>query len=135
MNDQIFKAFLSGVDPSMQHSELTKFLKTLFQGILYVKTDSKKKQGYVFVHLKTQKDLECFLAEKSLNFKGRTLTVKPYFKGSELTKFKDDLRQKRLFVKRIPSSWKDEDLLQYFEQFGEIDSAYIVFDKTTKKSR
>lgn len=75
------------------------------------------------------------MAHKSLKFRGRTLTIKPYYKGAELTKFRESLLQKRLFVKRIPSFWTDVDLLNFFKAYGEIDSAYIVYDKATKKSR
>ena len=42
---------------------------------------------------------------------------------------------KRLFVGNLPFATKDEDLQQLFASFGEVNSARVIFDKQTNRSR
>lgn len=134
-NHHVLKAFLTGVNPSTPHQVLKTFLCNNFEGVTQVKTDPRKRQGYVFVHFMNKQLLEDFLQIRTFIFQGRKLTIKPYLKGEELRKFKEELLQRRIFVKHLPFNWNDDDLEHFFTQFGKIDSAYIVFDKKTKFSR
>lgn len=135
MSENILKAFLTGIDPSTPHNTLSTFLSSKIEGVTAVKTDLRKRQGYVFVHFEEEQKLKNFLKIKTLMFGKRKLTIKPYLKGDALRKFKQDLLDRRLFVKHLPSNWRDSDLENFFKKFGEIDSAYIVYDKITNNSR
>lgn len=134
-NPYAFKAFLAGVDPSTPLSTLRAFLCQNFEGVTEVKMDQRKRQGFVFVHFQEKKLLEDFLNVKTFIFQGRTLTVKPHLKGKQLVKYKEELLQRRIFIKNLPFNWNDEDLKGFFSSFGKIDSAYIVYNKKTRFSR
>ncbi len=46
--------------------------------------------------------------------------------GTPLPIPRSDEQESNLYVKHLPLDWKDEDLVQYFEKFGEIISAKII---------
>lgn len=134
-SQNIFKAFIAGVDPNTPLKEVKQFLSRNFEGVTQVTTKRKNRSGFLFVRFNNKEQLKRFLEIRTFIFQGRILTVKPFLEGKELEQFREKLLQRRIFVKNLPINWNDKDLHIFFSQFGKIDSAYIVYNRKTKISR
>jgi RNA recognition motif-containing protein len=67
----------------------------------------------------------------------RIFHAKPFLKGEELERFKQNVYQRRVFVNFVPQYLSDSDLRLKFSVFGEIEDAYLIKDgsKSGKKSK
>ena len=54
---------------------------------------------------------------------------------SQLILLQKDNTYTKLFVGGLPYHTTDETLREFFTQFGELDEAVVIIDKTTKKSK
>ena len=61
--------------------------------------------------------------------------MKPFEKGSNLGKFKNDVTLRRLYVYSLPPNMTNDSLFELFSEFGTVEDAYIIFDTATKKSK
>lgn len=59
-------------------------------------------------------------------FSNRVISVRPYMKGKDLQQNTVSFLSKRLFVKRVPEWMNEQDLLEYFVQFGPIEMVYVT---------
>lgn len=51
-------------------------------------------------------------------------------------KIKDEKeREKKIFIGGLPKNLPDSELSEYFEQFGQLQKAYVVKDFKTGKTR
>lgn len=127
--------FLFGIDNSTKSSELKSYLEKKTTGIRSVKLPDKKKSGYAFVQMESASSFKKLLSLKGLKLNGRQLQLVPYSSGSDLKKLQRKVNSKRIFISKIPSNWKDEDLLDLFGRFGKIENAYIIRRRKNNKSR
>lgn len=54
---------------------------------------------------------------------------------SQLILLQKDNTYTKLFVGGLPYHTTDQTLREFFTQFGELDEAVVIIDKTTKKSK
>lgn len=59
----------------------------------------------------------------------------PVVRMSQLILLQKDNTYTKLFVGGLPYHTTDETLREFFTQFGELDEAVVIIDKTTKKSK
>jgi RNA recognition motif-containing protein len=59
-------------------------------------------------------------------FANRVISVRPYMKGKDLQQNTLSFLSKRLFVKRVPEWMNEQDLYEYFVQFGPIEMVYVT---------
>lgn len=67
--------------------------------------------------------------------KGRKVDVKEYLSGEEATNKLTKEKEKKVFVGGLPLTVNNEILKGYFQQFGKVLDANIVYNHETMKSR
>lgn len=63
------------------------------------------------------------------------IDVKPFKKGTEINKQDEDLKKRKLFVKGLPQTCSNGQLMAVFSKFGSVDKAFILFDHASGTSR
>lgn len=127
--------FLTGLCGLVKSEELQEYLETRCSGIISVTLPNKRHAGYAFVELDSKENVNKFLGFKNLIFNDRKLQIRPYVQGEDLKNFKDEVNSRRIFVSKIPKSWADGVLKEFFLPFGELETAYIIRKRQTKKSK
>ena len=72
--------------------------------------------------------------KQSFELQGRPLFMEPFYEGGRLAQKKKAFLARRIFVSNLSSSVSDEELVQIFSKFGEVETAYrIVSSKNQKR--
>lgn len=100
-----------------------------------IKIPKKQNLGFAYLEINSDEGYQLLLKQRFLSIKGRNVLMKPFEKGSNLGKFKNDVTLRRLYVYSLPQSMTNDSLFQLFSQFGTVEDAYIIFDNVTKKSK
>lgn len=83
--------------------------------------------GYGFVKCASIEDSKALVASAHLiRYRGRQITVKEYKNGMNLKKEKSQLKSKRIFFGGVHHLLDEKDIRPMFEQFGHLDSFYII---------
>uniref|UniRef100_A0A669C2X5 Musashi RNA binding protein 1 n=2 Tax=Oreochromis TaxID=8139 RepID=A0A669C2X5_ORENI len=80
---------------------------------------TKRSRGFGFVTYAEQAGVEKVLAQNRHELDSKTLVT----------------RTKKIFVGGLSVNTTIEDVKQYFDQFGKVDDAMLMFDKTTNRHR
>lgn len=83
--------------------------------------------------LTNEKELKMMLRAGSYKFKGRKFFVKPYLVGDALSKFKEQIQKKRVFVHNIPKGVSNEQLGEIFMCFGDVEDSYLIRSNKCRK--
>lgn len=87
-----------------------------------------KIKGYGFLVLKSRKEFEEMVKQKTYKVLDRILFVKPYYTGEELKKFKIETEKKRIFLHPLPLHFNDNDLYIALAEFGKVEDAFVARD-------
>lgn len=82
-------------------------------------------KGYGFLLIQLYRPESEFLSIEHF-FSNRVISVRSYMKGKDLQQNTVSFLSKRLFVKRVPEWMNDQDLYEYFIQFGPIEMVYVT---------
>ena len=130
-----YQVFMTGISGSLHQKQIYAFLKSVEPGVVSVTLPRKASSGFAFIALKDKTSMDNLLRIKYLKLKGRELQVKRYAEGNKLSKARQEINGRRVFVYSIPMSAKDHELRAEFSKFGEVEEAYIIRDRVTKKSQ
>lgn len=103
--------------------------------------NSSRSRGFGFVTYVDHNSVATVLSQPALDLDGRDLTVKLAVPRAEMTMHRfsqfvqKDIRPKKIFVAGLLLTTTEEELKQYFSQFGRMVEAYIQKDRTTGNSR
>lgn len=126
------KIFLLGLDPEFKKEELVNFFKIDFPSVTHcclIKSKKHKKTnniGYGTLFLQSKEEAKKILKKRKFTLKKRTFVVKPYYKGNELKKFKSSVQRRRVYVNQIPPSMENQNLRRVFQDYGDVEDAYVV---------
>ncbi|CBK20974.2 uncharacterized protein [Blastocystis hominis] len=84
--------------------------------------------------------------EAGVSFEGKPAKLKYQYAPQNAPKSRDPdpkavvdekfaKEKRKIHVNGIPKEWKNADLENYFKQFGEIEEAFVCFEKGTQNSR
>lgn len=76
--------------------------------------------------------MENILQSKQI-IRGTNIKVTRYMNEAELTKYIDKSRRCRVYIKRLPTDFNNEKLLELFSIYGEISKAYCVSGTKSRK--
>ncbi|CAO2629231.1 RNA-binding protein Musashi homolog 1, partial [Lemmus lemmus] len=94
---------------------------------------TKRSRGFGFVTFMDQAGVDKVLAQSRHELDSKTIDPKVAFPRRAQPKMVT--RTKKIFVGGLSVSTTVEDVKQYFEQFGKVDDAMLMFDKTTNRHR
>lgn len=130
------RIFLLGIDPSFSKKALLNYFKQKYPSVTnccLIKKDNfknkTKNSGCGTLFLKNPIEAEEILKKENFTLKGRRFVVKPYFKGKKLKVFKESVKNRRLYISKIDPRLNNDRLKEIFEEFGEVEDAYIVRNK------
>ncbi|XP_069366577.1 RNA-binding protein Musashi homolog 1-like isoform X1 [Paralichthys olivaceus] len=94
---------------------------------------TKRSRGFGFVTYAEQAGVEKVLAQNRHDLDSKTIDPKVAFPRRAQPKLVT--RTKKIFVGGLSVNTTIEDVKQYFDQFGKVDDAMLMFDKTTNRHR
>ncbi|XP_015235352.1 PREDICTED: RNA-binding protein Musashi homolog 1-like [Cyprinodon variegatus] len=94
---------------------------------------TKRSRGFGFVTYADQAGVEKVLAQNRHELDSKTIDPKVAFPRRAQPKLVT--RTKKIFVGGLSVNTTIEDVKQYFDQFGKVDDAMLMFDKTTNRHR
>ena len=96
------------------------------------KTNCNK--GYSFLTFKDPKSVKQVIEEHQI-ICGRKVDCKISLGGKHNKEDKIKASKAKIFVKKLHKSVKDQELMEYFQQFGQIKNAYCIYDPETKVTK
>lgn len=134
MNNKVPKVFAGGLSLFINESDLKSHFSK-FGEIEKVKLirDKKTKQSkcFAFISFKENSSIKNLLSLKEpLYIKDRRIDCQVAKEKREKTGYEEEMKQKKIFVGGIPKSTTDEDLINYFQKFGPVETAYVIKDYT-----
>uniref|UniRef100_A0AAY4DA07 RRM domain-containing protein n=1 Tax=Denticeps clupeoides TaxID=299321 RepID=A0AAY4DA07_9TELE len=94
---------------------------------------TKRSRGFGFVTFADQAGVDKVLAQSRHELDSKTIDPKVAFPRRAQPKLVT--RTKKIFVGGLSVNTTIEDVKQYFDQFGKVDDAMLMFDKTTNRHR
>ncbi|XP_075960723.1 RNA-binding protein Musashi homolog 1b isoform X5 [Anarhichas minor] len=94
---------------------------------------TKRSRGFGFVTFVDQPGVDKVLAQTRHELDSKTIDPKVAFPRRAQPKLVT--RTKKIFVGGLSVNTTIEDVKQYFDQFGKVDDAMLMFDKTTNRHR
>ncbi|XP_056141385.1 RNA-binding protein Musashi homolog 2 isoform X3 [Lampris incognitus] len=94
---------------------------------------TKRSRGFGFVTFTDAASVDKVLAQPHHELDSKTIDPKVAFPRRGQPKMVT--RTKKIFVGGLSANTVVEDVKQYFEQFGKVDDAMLMFDKTTNRHR
>ncbi|XP_048084447.1 RNA-binding protein Musashi homolog 2-like isoform X4 [Alosa alosa] len=94
---------------------------------------TKRSRGFGFVTFADAASVDKVLAQTHHELDSKTIDPKVAF--PRRTQPKMVTRTKKIFVGGLSANTVVEDVKQYFEQFGKVEDAMLMFDKTTNRHR
>uniref|UniRef100_A0A8C5BNH1 RNA-binding protein Musashi homolog 1-like n=1 Tax=Gadus morhua TaxID=8049 RepID=A0A8C5BNH1_GADMO len=94
---------------------------------------TKRSRGFGFVTYADQAGVDKVLAQNRHELDSKTIDPKVAFPRRAQPKLVT--RTKKVFVGGLSVNTTIEDVKQYFDQFGKVDDAMLMFDKTTNRHR
>ncbi|XP_071374907.1 RNA-binding protein Musashi homolog 1b isoform X2 [Centroberyx affinis] len=94
---------------------------------------TKRSRGFGFVTFVDQAGVDKVLAQTRHELDSKTIDPKVAFPRRAQPKLVT--RTKKIFVGGLSVTTTIEDVKQYFDQFGKVDDAMLMFDKTTNRHR
>lgn len=132
--EQVYIIFLFGLSNTITRDELYNYFAQGYRSIINIRMKSKTKDGkitgYAFLYITSLAEYKDILSINRFYLHQRHFFAKPYLQGDELKKFKSQVKQRRVFVFGIPFSFQNEDLRCLMGQFGPLEDAFVVKDKT-----
>uniref|UniRef100_A0A673XX11 RNA-binding protein Musashi homolog 2 n=1 Tax=Salmo trutta TaxID=8032 RepID=A0A673XX11_SALTR len=94
---------------------------------------TKRSRGFGFVTYVDAASVDNVLAQQHHELDSKTIDPKVAFPRRAQPKMVT--RTKKIFVGGLSANTVVEDVKQYFEQFGKVEDAMLMFDKTTNRHR
>ncbi|XP_064206090.1 RNA-binding protein Musashi homolog 2 isoform X19 [Anguilla rostrata] len=94
---------------------------------------TKRSRGFGFVTFADAASVDKVLAQPHHELDSKTIDPKVAFPRRAQPKMVT--RTKKIFVGGLSANTVVEDVKQYFEQFGKVEDAMLMFDKTTNRHR
>uniref|UniRef100_A0A8C1UFD8 RNA-binding protein Musashi homolog 2 n=2 Tax=Cyprinus carpio TaxID=7962 RepID=A0A8C1UFD8_CYPCA len=94
---------------------------------------TKRSRGFGFITFADVSSVDKVLAQPHHELDSKTIDPKVAFPRRAQPKMVT--RTKKIFVGGLSASTVVEDVKQYFEQFGKVEDAMLMFDKTTNRHR
>lgn len=129
------KLFIGGLNGATTKEKLTDYFEQFGRVMeAFVVYDHGKPSGFGFVTVDSQGTVDRILKLKH-DLDSSQIDVKPALDKHEAKQKELAERSRKIFVGGLPKNFRDEQLEEYFSQFGEVHKCYVVKDPKTAKTR
>lgn len=94
---------------------------------------TKRARGFGFITFADPASVDKVLAQESHDLDGKKIDPKVAFPKRAQPKM--ITKTKKIFIGGLSATSTVDDMKQYFEQFGKVEDAMLMFDKTTQRHR
>lgn len=125
------KLFLGGLSFFITQADLNNYFSQfgeLKEVKLVIDKITKKSKCYGFVIFERKSSLRRVLASQPHELKGRVVDCQIAKGKVEKNNFEEEINDKKLFVGGLPKQTTNQDLQNYFSQFGYLEKAYVILD-------
>lgn len=129
------KYFIGSLPGLLEEDQLQEYLSSFGQVHhleIVLKKRTKVCRGYAFLSIALSVPEADFLGRPH-EFRGRSIYVRSHVQGNMLQHLKQDIAARRLFINNLPRSVTSYDLKYYFQQYGDVELAYISPNFRAKK--
>lgn len=132
------KIYVGNIPSNLSEQELKTYFTSLSPQseftLVKVAKDGSAKGGFGFLVIENQEEKNAILAHQHV-ISGQLLKCEQYLGNDEPAGVKNSLRRRRLFIRNLKKCISDEDLFQFFQTYGELESAYSVKAHASQKAR
>ena len=131
------KLFLGGIPVEMDDEQVANALSQVLEIVSFNSEsyEGKRNRGYGYLTVKSIEDAKNLLNFKPFYLDGRKIDIKLAESREESMAKMSEVMKRKLFVSQLNKDTDEAKFKGYFQQFGEIEYAYIVLNLRTKKSR
>lgn len=135
----INRLFVAGIPSGVSLEDLSAFFNKLGPFTIDIhefkaRCLTGRSKGYVIVHTADKLASEQLLFKGYIQYKDRTLSIMPFYSGPDLKEVNRKLNQKRVILKRVPSSVTQAEIVSTIERkWGRIQS-FFQYNRVSKKS-
>lgn len=130
------KICLVGLSVDYTKQDILDYMQSLFPSAQFelnmkLKKNNKNK-GWAALTTDRQIFKKSILEMKKFNLKGKNFFATDFLEKEDLQKFQEDFNRRKLFVNKIPLEVTTMQFRDFFEQFGELEDAFVVTSKRKK---
>lgn len=123
------KVYVGSIPGNLSEEEVLGYFQQFVPNIAFSLNRNLSKRttnsGFGFLTVYSSSDLQTLLATPHF-LQGRQLKCQEYLTGNDLEAAKENLKQRRLFVRGFKKGTTDQELLSAFSAYGQVESAYVV---------
>lgn len=136
--EQIRKLFIGGLSYTTTEDSLSNFFSAwgeLMDCVVMQDPATKRSRGFGFVTFREAKMVDECMSNRPHKLDGREVEAKRAVSREESHKPGVHKSVKRMFMGGIKEPVKEEDVTQYFEKYGKVESVELLTDKSSGKKR
>ncbi|XP_068181052.1 heterogeneous nuclear ribonucleoprotein A0-like [Antennarius striatus] len=138
MSDQLCKLFVGGLNVDTDDDGLRKHFEqygTLTDCVVVVNKQLHRSRCFGFVTYSTPEEADAAMAARPHTVDGNSVEVKRAVAREDANRPEALAKVKKIFVGGLKDDIDEEQLNEYFLQYGEIEKAEVISEKDTGKKR
>jgi len=129
-----YKIFVGGLDLDTTEEDLTQYFSkfgTVVEHLIKVDLKTKKSRGFGFVGFKSSQDVDRVLDIPEHRIKNKKIDCKRAMTKEEAYSLNKNLKEtcRKVYVSNIPKEISKDDLLNFFNKYGEVIEINLMFKK------
>ena len=124
------KIFLAGLCVEFSKTEITSFFKSKYDSECFsLKINFDKlgrNAGWGILKVTIPAIRSAILKQKMFTLKGRRFYANPYLRGEKLKGYREEVQNRRVYIKGIPANMTTQRLCEELRRFFEIEDAYVI---------
>lgn len=138
MENSPIKFFVGGIPSEIKKKDLVAYFGRYGSLSKITTFNPRKKQrllGFCFVYFNSIEDNSIFDPSTTFYFHGRFLQIEQALTKDKLKEIVVEKKSRRLYIPQVPLKWTDQDLVDCFEAYGELENAFIVMKPNSKSKK
>lgn len=132
------KLYIGNIPKDLSEGEISTYFASISPHseftLVRVAKDQSNKAGFGFLKTGGHQEVKHILSSEHF-VNGHLLKCEEYSGSEEPAPVRNSLRRRRLFIRNLKKNITDEEMFQFFSQYGELESAYSVKAHASTKSR
>jgi len=135
---QYRKLFIGGLDKSTDDTKLKEHFEKwgeIVDVVVIKNPDTKQSKGYGFITYKEESSVDAAQSERPHTIEGKEVDCKRAIPRDQSGSPEANITSKKLFVGSISDETTEDELKEYFAQFGNVTGVNLVTEKDSDKRR